>query len=476
MSFRIRKSGEFTSVIGNQINSQSTVPQYNANKLQSIRITSTTPNDGEIMQYDSTLGSWVLATQSSFSGTSTVPIKVPNGTETLPSYTFTSDTSSGMYKVSDLNSTWTTMSLANSDEFRGITWVPELSKFFAAHNTISTSCISESIDGLNWTTIITPNQSCRSIIWAPELTRLVGLATGSSELSSDDNGATWQTRASPASNSWNKGAWSPELTLFVAISISGSPDRIMSSPDGYDWTLRSSVDPTAFGGNIAWSPELGIFVIVSGSNPANSLIQTSSNGIDWESQVNPGTINMKGLTWAPELTLFVAVGRCGSPETGVMTSPDGVDWTTRVSPIDWSELVWAPEISKFIAVRGTSEPQPLAMTSSDGITWDTNDTTPFVNVVAVAWSPELELAASVAKSGGLGMYSDILSSVNVSFDGTSQLSLSSSGLIVSGEQFLPPVVTTGERDAIANPLEGSVVYNTTTNVMNFYNGTVWGAI
>jgi len=42
--------------------------------------------------------------------------------------------------------------------------------------------------------------------------------------------------------------------------------------------------------------------------------------------------------------------------------------------------------------------------------------------------------------------------------------------------FLPPKMTTTQRDAITTPAEGLVIYNTTTQVLNFYNGTVWGAV
>jgi len=42
--------------------------------------------------------------------------------------------------------------------------------------------------------------------------------------------------------------------------------------------------------------------------------------------------------------------------------------------------------------------------------------------------------------------------------------------------FLPPRMTTAQRDAIASPAAGLIVYNTTTNVLDFYNGTVWGPI
>jgi hypothetical protein len=42
--------------------------------------------------------------------------------------------------------------------------------------------------------------------------------------------------------------------------------------------------------------------------------------------------------------------------------------------------------------------------------------------------------------------------------------------------FLPPRMTTAQRDAISTPPAGLVIYNTSTNVLNFYNGSVWGAV
>jgi hypothetical protein len=41
---------------------------------------------------------------------------------------------------------------------------------------------------------------------------------------------------------------------------------------------------------------------------------------------------------------------------------------------------------------------------------------------------------------------------------------------------LLPRLTTAERDAISSPAEGLVIYNSTTKVMNFYNGTSWGSV
>ena len=39
--------------------------------------------------------------------------------------------------------------------------------------------------------------------------------------------------------------------------------------------------------------------------------------------------------------------------------------------------------------------------------------------------------------------------------------------------FLPPRMTTAQRNAIASPAEGLQIYNLTTHTMNYYNGTAW---
>jgi len=41
---------------------------------------------------------------------------------------------------------------------------------------------------------------------------------------------------------------------------------------------------------------------------------------------------------------------------------------------------------------------------------------------------------------------------------------------------LPPRMTGVQRDAISSPAAGLMIYNTTTNKLNFYNGTAWEAI
>ena len=59
----------------------------------------------------------------------------------------------------------------------------------------------------------------------------------------------------------------------------------------------------------------------------------------------------------------------------------------------------------------------------------------------------------------------------VTADGSAILECSSTTL-----GFLPPQMTTAQRNAIAGPAAGLVIFNTTTGVLDFYNGAAWGAV
>ncbi len=61
---------------------------------------------------------------------------------------------------------------------------------------------------------------------------------------------------------------------------------------------------------------------------------------------------------------------------------------------------------------------------------------------------------------GVGVSSDVDNSAKLEIQSTSQ-------------GFLPPRMTTTQRDAVSNPAEGLVVYNTDTKCINFFNGATW---
>src|SRR5215212_1276891 len=64
-----------------------------------------------------------------------------------------------------------------------------------------------------------------------------------------------------------------------------------------------------------------------------------------------------------------------------------------------------------------------------------------------------------------------ISSSSITPDASSILELRST---TSG--FLPPRMTTTQRDAITSPAIGLLIYNTSTNLLNYYTGSLWTVV
>jgi hypothetical protein len=95
----------------------------------------------------------------------------------------------------------------------------------------------------------------------------------------------------------------------------------------------------------------------------------------------------------------------------------------------------------------------------------------------------IEAFSSINNDGGLNFQTRSAGSLsdNMRLTGTGQLGVgvllpnaSAKVQIESTTQgFLPPRITTTQRNAISSPAAGLVVYDTTLNVMTYYNGTLW---
>jgi len=121
----------------------------------------------------------------------------------------------------------------------------------------------------------------------------------------------------------------------------------MTSSNGIDWTIRTSAANNSWR-SVCWSSELGIFVAVSDSGTGNRVM-TSSDGINWIIRSSSANESWYSICWSPQLRLFVAVSH-GGPN-GVMTSPDGITWTNRTANnYLWTQVCWSPEIGIFCAV------------------------------------------------------------------------------------------------------------------------------
>ncbi len=130
-------------------------------------------------------------------------------------------------------------------------------------------------------------------------------------------------------------------TQFVAIA--GGPNGlglIFTSPDGLQWSVRSSGTPTLRG--IGWS---GSEIVVVGDG---GTILTSPDGYRWTAQVSNVTGTLNSVTWSG--TQFMVVGDGGA----LLISSDGVAWTSRVSKTteNLNGVIWSGAKFVFVGDNG----------------------------------------------------------------------------------------------------------------------------
>ena len=180
----------------------------------------------------------------------------------------------------------------------------------------------------------------------------------------------WSSRTSPADNNWWGVAYGTDPNgsgLFVAIASSGT-GRVMTSPDGINWTLRTS--PNNEWSSITYGTPngVGLFVAVAVTGTGNRVM-TSPDGINWTSRTSAANNDWWGVTYGTPngVGLFVAVAATGTGNR-VMTSPDGINWTLRTSAADsnWFSVVYGNGL--FVAVAAFFGVNRV-MTSPDGINW-----------------------------------------------------------------------------------------------------------
>jgi hypothetical protein len=165
------------------------------------------------------------------------------------------------------------------------------------------------------------------------------------------SGISWTSRTTPLPvKEWNDIVYGNGQ--FIAVGNAGA---LMTSPDGVTWTSR-----TAAASN-NWTSVVfanNTFVAVS-STGTNNRVMTSSNGIAWTSQVSAANNNWESVAYGNEK--FVAIGANGS----TMTSSDGITWALgrAADSLTWTAITYGKGI--FVAVGAAA----LVMTSTDGVSW-----------------------------------------------------------------------------------------------------------
>jgi hypothetical protein len=130
----------------------------------------------------------------------------------------------------------------------------------------------------------------------------------------------------------------------------------------------------------------------------------------------------------------VAVGQSGgsyswNTQTKILSPTDGVITLTNLAETDWNRLQFGGTTSSFPAIKKVSN--NIEIRNAD-------DTFGAGLSVGAALNASAILQASSTTKG-----------------------------------FLPPVMTTTQKNAIASPAAGLVVYDSTTNKLQCYNGSTW---
>lgn len=190
------------------------------------------------------------------------------------------------------------------------------------------------------------------------------------------DGINWTQRSTPqpqsgfAASVWNNVIYAPALDLFCAVADNAATPLgpIMTSPDGATWTRRFEPAGNDFRIKaIAWSPLLGRFAAV-GTGTVRTF--KSSDGITWTVDLTIAGLTWESVTWSEPLGLFCAVATDGLAGNGVSTSPDGATWTVRAQAAVaiWRYIVWSDADAQFLAVASNNALNQV-QTSPDGINW-----------------------------------------------------------------------------------------------------------
>ena len=178
------------------------------------------------------------------------------------------------------------------------------------------------------------------------------------------NGTTCTSRISAAYNWTSVTYGTPNgVGLFVAVSTSGTGNRVMTSPDGFTWTSRTSAADNNWREVVYGTPNgIGLFVAVADLG----TVMTSPDGFTWTSRTSTYyDYNWYSVTYGNGL--FVAVSYAGK----VMISPDGINWSLQNSPTNnnWESITYGNGL--FVAVAsstGTTNSIMTATTLSPTIT------------------------------------------------------------------------------------------------------------
>ncbi len=192
----------------------------------------------------------------------------------------------------------------------------------------------------------------------------------------------WTARQAASVNSWQDVCYGNGL--YVAVSNTGTGDRVMTSPDGVTWTSRASAADNDWN-SVCYGN--GLFVAVADTG-IGDRVMTSPDGVTWTSRANSVNNDWQAVCYGNGL--FVAVANTGTGDR-VMTSPDGITWTTQTSSadIDWQDVCYSiynavgTATHEYTMVGNNGTVGYSAESQNAGVTWTNTITSSGIKYQAV---------------------------------------------------------------------------------------------
>jgi hypothetical protein len=214
-----------------------------------------------------------------------------------------------------------------------------------------------STNGTDWTerSLGTTN-NLRGVAWGNGRFVIVGNDDDSgAKVAISQDGAQWSLRPIASQGLY-------AITFAYGLFIAVGEDRILTSPDGFEWTARYT-HPSANRLNAIVNGRGRLFAV-----GRKGMIVTSTNGVNWvpvSPLADPLLRDVFFQAAAYGNGVFVAAGQ----QRSFAVSSNGVDWVRheRISGDDIEDITFAAGM--FIAVGEDG----LVLTSSNGITWTPHD-------------------------------------------------------------------------------------------------------
>ena len=226
------------------------------------------------------------------------------------------------------------------------------------------------------------------------------------ELGADPFADAWYPIAAAAKNPWQCVAYGGGV--FVALSNTGTGNRVMSSPDGTIWTVTATGAPDNAWGTNCLCYGNGMFVAVSGG-ATNAMY--SVDGYNWTESGASSVGPWSAVTFGNGK--FVAVGVSGT----TMYSTDAITWTSPgqiggTNAFDWGAVIYGTDnlgVAKFVAVcSNTGSTKKSAVSLDNGINW-TIYTSAISGQIAITFGNNLFVS--------VGIKTGLIAGVQTSSDG-----------------------------------------------------------